>query len=271
MPLREFVSCWYRIDRAESHAAAFGKAWNDFLEENPYRASLRMAEDGTGSLWVVSRQDELPPVLSLEIGETLYNLRAALDGAIYAAVIRETRSDPPPNARHLGFPVCSSADRFRQVERKVAPLKDPRRQIIESIQPYNIPSDLTPDLLVFNFNRTLDILNKWARKDRHRALHVVGAWSSSAMPMILIPAPAYLESFVVTGDGFINGEREVATFGIRDYDSGMNIRANPNLIIDAAVQEDPGPIAGNDTLSNRIRAMIVMTKTVVGRLESSLL
>jgi hypothetical protein len=271
MPLREFAPCWNRIARAESHIAAFAKAWSDFLEDEPYNASLSIAADGSGALWVVSRYDNLPSIFGLELGEVLYNLRAALDGAIYAAAVRETRSDPPLAARSLEFPVCSSADYFRQAERKVAPLTGQRRLIIESIQPYNEPPDLEPSLLVFNFNRTLSILNDWARKDRHRTLHVVGAWSSRAAPMIIVPAPAYLKSFELAGDGFINGERKVASFEISGYISGMNVRANPNLLIDAAVDDEPLPVADNDTLENRIRAMTMMAKTVVGGMEESLL
>lgn len=271
MPLKEFVPCWNRIARAESHMAAFAKAWSDFLEGEPYSASLRMTSEGSGSLWVVSRYDDLPPILGLELGEILYHLRASLDGAIYAAAIRETRSDPPPAARDLEFPVCSSSHFFRQSERKIAPLTGQRRSIIESMQPYNEPTDLAPSLLVFNFNRALGILNDWARKDRHRTLHVVGAWSSRAVPMVLVPAPAYLKSFELAGDGFIKGERKVANFEVSGYDSGMNLRANPNLLIDAAVDDDPPPIAGSDTLGNRITAMTMMAKTVIAGIERSLL
>jgi hypothetical protein len=271
MPLKEFAPCWDRIARAESHIATFAKAWSDLLEDEPYSAFLRMATDGSGRLWVVSRYDDLPPIFGLELGETLYHLRAALDGAIYAAAIRETRSDPPPVARNLEFPVCSSADYFGQSERKIAPLTGQRRLIIEAIQPYNAPSELAPSLLVFNFNRALSILNDWARKDRHRTLHVVGAWSSRAAPMILVPAPAYLESFELVGDGFINGEREVANFKIAGYVSEINISANPNLLIDAAVDDEPLPSADNDTLANRIRTMTMMAKMVVSGMEESLL
>lgn len=271
MPLKEFAPCWDRIARADAHIAAFAKAWSDFLEVEPYNASLSIDAGGSGTLWVVSRYDDLPPIFGLELGETLYHLRAALDGAIYAAAVRETRSDPPPAARSLEFPVCSSADYFRKAERKIAPLTGQRRLVVESIQPYNGPADLAPSLLVFNFNRTLDILNDWARKDRHRTLHVVGAWSSRAAPVILVPEPAYLKSFEVARDGFIKGEREVALLEIGGYISGMNVRANPNLLIDAAVDEEPFPVADNDTLENRIKAMTMMVKTVVGGMEESLL
>jgi hypothetical protein len=88
--------------------------------------------------------------------------------------------------------------------------------------------------------------------------------------MILVPAPAHLDFFALTGDGFINGERKVANFGISGYVSGMNVRANPNLVIDAAVDEGPRPIANSDTLWSRIKAMVIMARTVVGGLETSL-
>jgi hypothetical protein len=271
MPLNEFVACWHRIERAEDHEAVFAKAWSDFLEDEPYSSSLQISPDGSGSLWAATRYDPLPAIFALELGELLYQLRAALDGAIYAAAIRETASDPPPKARDLEFPICLSAEHFKLAEHKIAPLTGQRRLIIEKVQPYNTPPDLPPEIKVFSLNRTLDLLNDWARKDRHRALHVVGSWGSRVSPLLLIPAPAHLEFIESTGEGFIEGEREVARFMISGYIAGMNVQANPNLMLDICVDEDPPPCAANDTLGNRLKAMMILVRTVVGGIENSLI
>lgn len=269
MPLKEFVGCWTRIERAETHRVAFAKAWSNFLDDDPYSPSLQIDHDGAGSLRIVPRYESLPAVFGLELGEMLYQLRAALDGSIYAAAIRESGVDPPPNARDLEFPICSSTAHFNQANRKIAPLTGQRRLIVETIQPYNAPGNLDPETLVFSLNRALDILNDWARKDRHRALHVVGSWASSATPLLLIPAPAHLDSLAVTGDGFLESEREVARFKISGFVPGMNVQANPNLMIDIGVDEALPPCADNDTLGNRIKAMMTLARTVVGGIEKS--
>ena len=269
MPLKEFVACWSRIERAEAHRTAFAKAWSSFLEDEPYSASLRIGPDGAGSLWIASRYESLPAVFALELGELLYQLRAALDGAIYAAAIRETGLDPPPKARDLEFPICSSAEQFKQAERKIAPLTGKRRVIVETIQPYNAPANLDPEIQVFSLSRALGLLNDWARKDRHRTLHVVGPWGSRTMPLILVPEPAHLEFIGPTGDGFLECEREVANFMISGYVSGMDVQANPNLMIDIGVDDDVPPCADNDTLGNRLKAMMILVRTVVGSIEKS--
>jgi hypothetical protein len=47
----------------------------------------------------------------------------------------------------------------------------------------------------------------------------------------------------------------------------MKIKANPNAAIDPAVAENPAPQAENDTLANRIMAMIVSVRFVVETVE----
>ncbi|KKK87854.1 hypothetical protein LCGC14_2749070, partial [marine sediment metagenome] len=167
-PLREFADCRERIARAKVHAKALAKAWSRFLEDEPYAPRLRVEDDGTGTLWVEPAHG-LPRHLALELGELLYQLRAALDGLVYGAAILETGEDPPPNHQQLEFPICASAADFKNARRKLGPLAEERRAIIETIQPYNAVEGLRPEIVVFSPHRALGILNDWARKDRHRA------------------------------------------------------------------------------------------------------
>ena len=184
MPLRSFIGCLERVARAQAHAAAFAKAWSDFLDDDPYDTHLEISEDGTGTIAVVPRYEPLPAVFSLELGEILYQLRAALDGAIYACAIEETGQDPPPNSRDLEFPICATAEHFKKVDRKIRPLTGERREIVEACQPYNMVPNLDPEIAFLSPHRTLAILNDWARKDRHRTLHVVASWGSRAQPSL---------------------------------------------------------------------------------------
>jgi hypothetical protein len=192
VPFREFVGCRDRIERAKAHSKAFARAWSAFLENDPYSPYLHIDDDGTGTISVGHGYGALPNVFALVLGELLYQLRAALDGAIYGAAILETGDTPPPNYHRLEFPICRSAEQFKASSGKLGPLAKRRRAIIESVQPYTGPKDVRPEVAVFGIQRTLSILNDWARKDRHRTLHVVGSWASSADPLLVIPAPATL-------------------------------------------------------------------------------
>jgi hypothetical protein len=76
---------------------------------------------------------------------------------------------------------------------------------------------------------------------------------------------------MVTYDGFLEHDRDVATFKVDGYISGMDIKANPNMFIDVAVDEDPPPCADTDTLGNRLKVMGIEVGAVVRALETSCL
>lgn len=264
---RPFEGCWERIARAEEHVQASARVWNEFIEKQRFDPCVRVEPDGTGGIYVVQNAP-LPSILSLELGEMLYQLRGALDGCVYQAAILETGQNPPPNEEALEFPICPSPEAFKRANRKIAPLTGKRREIIEAVQPYNAPA-LDPEHTVLNFNRALEILNDWARKDRHRKLHVVGAWVSNARPQIRIPQGTDLAYFLVTDETFLERETQIASFRIDGWTPGMVIEGNPDNAIDLAVNEFPTSCADSDTLGNRIRVMIVAVKTIVRGFEDS--
>ena len=225
-----------------------------------------MKDDGTGTI-SVSPSDNLPLACALELGEALYHLRSALDGSVYQAAIIQTGQDPPANENRLEFPVCFTRRDFQNAARKIEPLSQECRNFIESVQPYNTPQ-LPLDLMVLNVNRTLGILSDWARKDRHRQLHVVASWASNANPKVRVPSPATVRYIVASGDGFLKDVTQVARFKIDGFDPGMKVQANPDLAIDVAVDEIPQPCSTDDTLGNRLTQMTVAVRFVINGIES---
>jgi hypothetical protein len=266
--MKPFEGCWKRVERADAHRKTLAEAWNSFIEDDPYSVSVRMEHDGTGRIWVRPRYSALPASFALELGEMLYQFRAALDGCVYDAAILETRKNPPPDEKGLAFPICPSAKEFENAAWHIAPLLNDRRDIIESVQPYNTPK-LAPELMVLNFNRTLGILHDWARKDRHRQLHVIGSWGSNANPKVRFPDDTNLAYMTVIGSGFLEDEGHIATFKLDGFTPGMNVQANPDLAIDIAVNEIPPPCADNDTLGNRLLAMSVASQSIIGAFKKS--
>jgi hypothetical protein len=138
--------------------------------------------------------------------------------------------------------------------------------IIEAVQPYNAP-ELDPDLWVFNPQRSLGILNDWARKDRHRRLHVIGSVAFNASPKFRLPVGATLGWVVVNESVFLENETEIASFQIGGYAPGMNVQANPDLCIDVSVDETPTRCAGNDTFGNRLLGITRAVERIVGEFE----
>ena len=115
--------------------------------------------------------------MELELGGYLYQLRAALDGAIYASAIEDTGSDPPPKASSMKFPICEQRKDWNSQSRKIASLNQGRKPFIELMQPFEEPK-LEPKLRIGNFNRCLRFLNELARIDRRRRLHTFVAAAS---------------------------------------------------------------------------------------------
>ncbi len=267
-PLGAFQGCRDRVRRAESHNEAFAATWNAFIESEPYHAFIRVNNDGSGELHAECSYD-LPKALSFELGELLYQLRAALDGCVYAAAVLETGKNPPPNEHQLEFPVCYSQEEFRRARWHLKPVLGNQRlmSLVESIQPYNVPA-IDAHLMILNGNRTIGILHDWARKDRHRQLHLVGSWRSNMNPVILLPEGCALDYLMVTSDGLLESGTLVARFRLSGYVPGMNVQGNPDMAIDVAVREAPEPCADNDTLDMRVRSMIAWTRMVIDSIEN---
>lgn len=268
MPLLEFEGCRKRISRAKAHREAIRDLWNQrATEEDFYSVGVSVNDDGAGRIWLKPNfRGDFTNIISLELGEMLYQLRAALDSCIYASRIRETGENPPPDENKLEFPICKSRAEYRSFNR--APLAKERRDIIQSVQPYNVPN-LPPELLVYNFNRALGIMGEWARIDRHRRLHIVGSWASNANPKIICPAGTTLSSMRVTGTGFLDDECEIATFRVAGFRRGMQVKANPDVDMDIAVNEIPPPCSDTDTLGNRLLAMLKATASVIQSIEAT--
>ena len=268
MPMLAFEGCRERIWRAEVHSKELSKLWNEFVEDDRYSTIVEVEDDGTGGIWVEPEVSPFPAIFSFELGEMLYHLRAVLDSCIYEAAILETGQNPPSDERSLEFPIRNTSEEFKKAAWHIKPLTDKRRRIVESVQPYNAP-EVSPDIAVFSIQRMLGILNDWASKDRHRRLHVIASWASQKNPFLRLPDGVHLSYMLVTGEGFLEHDSQIAAFGLEGWKPGMRIEANANLAIDIALNEPPPPCADSDTLGNRIRMMLASVKTVVNGFETS--
>jgi hypothetical protein len=157
---------------------------------------------------------------------------------------------------------------FKKAGAYIDPLSDERKSFIESVQPYNAPN-LLPNDIVWNLNRSLGILNDWARKDRHRKLHMMMSWAANISPKLAIPPGVGLVYLVPSGAGFLENKSDIAIFKLSGWLPGMEVNANPNLTVDVALNEEPPCCTESDTLSNRVDAIFRSVKSVVRTLERS--
>ncbi len=268
------------------HYREFGRIWNGFLmggepvalndsgliegaaiDHQPYVPHVTVYPDGKGIIEI--EPDSFPGnELALEFGEFLYQLRASLDSLVYELAIIDSGQDPPPDAEKLEFPVRSSKTTFDQATWKIKPLSEQHRWMIESIQPYDL-DDLAPGMR--KTAETLQAINDLARKDRHRGLRVIASWGSSADPDFDLPDGCSLEWVSVADDGWLERDGEVASFKLSGWEPGLEMRANPQIMIDVAV-EDFTPASGDfeDSLSSQTRWWLAVFETMLKGFEETL-
>jgi hypothetical protein len=168
-----FGDSWKRIKRAKVHAEAF---WHEVLRVFPQDGCTVNLDQENERTWIATAAFKVSPddeLLSLELGEYFYQLRAALDALIWKAVWITQGSEPPADANRLEFPIYSTKRKFDDAAIHTYPFPQELRDWIGTIQPYCADKPIgDPERGLQN---TLTAIHDCARKDRHRRLHVAAA------------------------------------------------------------------------------------------------
>ncbi|BBY56186.1 hypothetical protein [Mycolicibacillus koreensis] len=175
-----------RMRRAAEVRKLMGQLWNEYLTRNPRQFDLIPHPDSDTQWTLVIRTVEpLPVRISTLFGEWLYLLRAALDGTIHYAAVRDSGQNPPPNERNLYFPIKDDPAKFDSSDhrRKLAALSDVTFTSLRCVQPFNAEPDHKANPLWW--------IDELARIDRHRcghalAAHIVKARIGIQPPVVLV-------------------------------------------------------------------------------------
>jgi hypothetical protein len=255
-----------RLNRAIAHSKALALFWNSIPAEDFFGVRANADWDGRGTIRVV-RVGVIHEDFSLLLGEMLYQLRSGLDACIYQATIYATGKNPPPDDSQLEFPLCSNPTEFlKQAKRRLSALPKNIQNEIERMQPYNTPS-LPPEDMVKDLNRSLTILHDLARKDRHRRLHIVGAWPYHFDPKFTMPPGVTVDSLTITPPGILEEGSILARFQLKGFSWGMNIQVNPWLRTNVGLNEPPIPCHVSDTFDRRLEEMINAVGTVIAAFQ----
>jgi hypothetical protein len=137
-----------------------------------------------------------PMEVGLIVGDCLQNLRSALDHEVYRLAVAN-KGVSWSGLGQCQFPIHEEEASFNHQERKqIGGLASDVRRLIRSMQVFSQPEDPVA--------RPLLLLNKLARVDRHRLLHVTAAQpiNFALKPPILI-AP-YIEAEVTVRVFFVD-------------------------------------------------------------------
>jgi hypothetical protein len=163
-----------KLDRAVQQFAGLQDEFLRFIESKPYRVVCE--RDADADEWVIVQYPErdFPETWAVVLGEVLYDLRSALDHAIYELTILNCGTELDGTE----FPVFSDEARFRDKKKgtgeptkisglyRIRGLTKKTQAVIESLQPFSIKNAPAGHLC------TVALLNEMSNIDKHRALHI---------------------------------------------------------------------------------------------------
>lgn len=222
-----FSSCFARLNRAVDHRNAFGEAWAQFLAPHPYRVFYEVADDGQGRV-AIARDVPIPEDLPLLIGEFLYEVRAALDNCLYEMAVWHTGQNPPPDDHLLQFPIYETPAGWKKNLHRLKHLSDEHHQMLERIQPYNAERQ---DL------NCLSLLNRMAAFDRHRTLHVVGAFLVEGGLVIEGPMGSTVTTLESPKAVVVDEDATIGRFHVAPWTPGQEMVLYPSLVLEVDIAE----------------------------------
>jgi hypothetical protein len=151
-----------KLIRAKRHCQSLDLVLKRFIDHNPYTFVGGLVEEPDGFYYAfnahISRR--IPDIVSLLIGDACYNLRAALEQALWQLCLKAD----PTYGRRVYYPIFSDPDAYRDNGRShVRDIAKRYQTVIEDSQPYKTGSDALAILAALN------------NADKHRDIPVTAA------------------------------------------------------------------------------------------------
>ncbi len=248
-PFLPFQGCWDRVDRADLHRQALIKIWAGLDTDKVYRSHSEVDDNGDGKFFLRTVQRDWLLPFSLQFGEMLYQLRAALDSCVYdAAVIEFGGQNPPPDEQQWNFPICSTDKKFEDSVRRMKNLPTRLRGLLEAVQPYSGAIGRGADGSEWDIGQVLHTLNDWARIDRHRRLHLAGtAISHGHLGFERVAGMSVASCDFFIGEHLLEHDTEIARFKIAGWIPGKKMNVQAQFSFEIVVDEAPRMFKLQDT------------------------
>lgn len=255
-----FETCRQRTERAALHGKALAELWNGLDTGSAYSTRIDFQDDGTGEIFIEPVNRDWFGQFSLQYGEMLYHLRAALDSCVYDTAVFHTRKNPPDNESALGFPICESDVQFKKSARRIAPLPDKLKTFIEAVQPYK-SYVMKNNLGIWQLSDILATLGKWSMIDRHRRLNIVGTIPTRGTIQVHPPSGMTLENLTFESGGILEDKSKIGVCKIGNFVRGSKIGVKTQLAFEIAVKDgDAIVIASNSGPAMLIVVWEIMEK-----------
>lgn len=194
-----FDSCHLKLERAKHHLESLNDEIDAFLKAHHCSLVENFDPDTGEKIWVVSDITQPPVTLSTIVGDTLHNLRSALDHLVWALV--ETNGEMPTT--DTAFPIYDEVHSYKSISPiRLKGISKEARAYIKSEQPCYRGGGSRSQHLSF-----LEELNN---VDKHRHLHLVTASSSGGLWSPGLPVEAASDDRVFVLDGPVEDGTVVA-------------------------------------------------------------
>jgi hypothetical protein len=234
-----------RIRRADRHARDFLNGCIRFLndEPKPFSVTHKIKDDRNGVVVLVP-QKILHTDLPFVLGEFFYQLRAALDGAMWKAFEHFQRVGPVPTVkeRQVYFPITEPGNTFKRDAIDSIPLPTELKAWIEAIQPHNV-TNRTPGSEEAIVADALLYIHKFARLDRHRKPHLIASVVSEATSLIKCAAPAKITGVQSIRANPLEGQYEIATFQIEGATPTTELYIEGQITLEIQIEGAPNHLS----------------------------
>jgi len=261
---RVFEDSWKRIDRSRVHAEALWNEVGRLFPKDGYTVRAEQESEGTWTLSAVFNSPTGDNCIAFELGEFFYQLRAALDAAVWKAVWILDGSEPPAKANRLEFPIYATQQQFDAAAIHKFNFPQELREWLSAVQPYSADKPVgDPDL---GLNVTLERLHNCARKDRHRRLHVFACVGEAVAFDFLPLGPGCSVTFVQPLEAdFLKGKNVFLRFGVAGAGPDFKIKLATDLKVDIAIEDIP--VWPGSTFGEELRRFGLATEYVINRFD----
>lgn len=150
-----------KLRRAKEHLKVVDELVEGIKEREPYRLVEEVVRNGQTREYILrfEQVEDVPPTVSLLIGDICNNLRSALDHLLWQLWLLK---DSAFNG-NVYFPICDSPDAFNEerITDYIKGLSNVQKAAIESLQPYETR------------NAALSLLRDVNNSDKHRLIQVI--------------------------------------------------------------------------------------------------
>ncbi|MDT3740876.1 MAG: hypothetical protein RO257_15410 [Candidatus Kapabacteria bacterium] len=172
-----------KVERAIFNINYLESEFKNYNESKPYELKNELDPSTNDIILVYYPLQPIPTNWSVIIGEIIFNLRSALDIAVFEMTVNENGS----NLKGTEFPIFEDRNIFYEVKKdgqytnrsgiyKIRGLNDKSKQIIESIQPFNILNNEETSIL--------SLLHEMNITDKHKQLHLCRCLATSTKVII---------------------------------------------------------------------------------------